>query len=93
MAKTVRASPVTGTSNESDRDLPATRKKSSAQLRPAMTGRRRPLYSQLHTSHVFVAHRLVSRVFVTGSWMMPRLPVNMPRWEMATISPKGVTRF
>jgi hypothetical protein len=60
---------------------------------PDMTERRRPLYSQLHTSHVFVAHRLVSRVFVTGSWMMPRLPVNRPRWEMATISPKGVTRF
>jgi hypothetical protein len=58
-----------------------------------MTERRRPLYSQLHTSHVFVVHRLVSRVFVAGSWMMARLPVNMPRWEMATISPKGVTRF
>jgi hypothetical protein len=27
------------------------------------------------------------------TWMMPRLPVNMPRWGMATISPKGVTRF
>jgi len=60
---------------------------------PAMTERRRPLCSQLHTSHDFVVHRLVSRVFVTGSWMMPRLPVNMPRCEMATISPKGVTRF
>jgi hypothetical protein len=33
------------------------------------------------------------QVFVAGSWMMPRLPVNMPRCEMATISPKGVTRF
>jgi hypothetical protein len=36
---------------------------------------------------------LFSSVFVAGSWMMPRLPVNMPLWDMATISPKGVTRF
>src|SRR5215467_1485235 len=59
----------------------------------AMTARRRPLYSQLQTSQVLVAQRLFSSVFVAGSWMMPRLPVNMPRWDMATISPKGVTRF
>src|SRR5687768_9845072 len=25
--------------------------------------------------------------------MMPRLPMNIPRWGIATISPKGVTRF
>src|SRR5712692_8450277 len=25
--------------------------------------------------------------------MMPRLPVNIPRWGIATMSPKGVTRF
>jgi hypothetical protein len=25
--------------------------------------------------------------------MMPRLPVNIPRWGIATMSPKGVTLF
>ena len=58
-----------------------------------MTTRRRPLYSQLQTSQALLVQRLFSNVFVAGSWMMPRLPVNMPRWDMATISPKGVTRF
>ena len=71
----------------------SSRKNSSVQLRPDMTARRRPLYSQLQTSQAFVVQRLFNRVLVAGSWMMPRFPVNVPRWEMATISPKGVTRF
>jgi hypothetical protein len=71
-----------------ERATASSRKKSWVQLRPAMTERRHPLFT-----HELVVHRLVSRVFVAGSWMMPRLPVNMSRCEMATISPKSVTRF
>ena len=58
-----------------------------------MTLRCRPLYSQLQTSQVLLAQRLRSNDLVAGSWIMPRLPVNLPRCEIATISPKGVTRF
>src|ERR1700722_2814598 len=58
-----------------------------------MTLRCRPLYSQLQTSQVLLAQRLRSNDLVAGSWIMPRLPVNVPRWGIATISPKGVTRF
>src|SRR5262249_30254393 len=71
----------------------SSKKNNSVQLRVAMTARRLPLYSQQQTSHLLLAQRLVSKVFVAGSWMIPRLPVNMPLWDMATISPKGVTRF
>jgi hypothetical protein len=75
---------------ESDRLI---QENNSVQLQLAMTARRRSLYSQQQMSHLLLAQRLVSSVFVAGSWMMPRLPVNMPVWGMATISPKGVTRF
>ena len=71
----------------------SSRKNSSVQLRPPITSRRTPLYSQTQTIQAFVAQRRDNSVRVRGSWMMPRLPVNMPRWGMATISPKGVTRF
>ena len=33
------------------------------------------------------------QVLVAGSWMMPRLPVNIPRCGVAMMSPVGVTRF
>src|ERR1700722_11255415 len=58
-----------------------------------MTLRCRPLYSQLQTSQVLLAQRLLSNDLVAGSWIMPRFPVNIPRCGIATISPKGVTRF
>ena len=71
----------------------SSRKNSSVQLRPPITVRRRPLNSQRHASQALLAQRFFSRVRVAGSWMMPRLPVKMPRCGMATMSPNGVTRF
>ncbi len=39
------------------------------------------------------AQRFLRSDFVSGSWMMPRLPVNWPRSGTAWIAPKGSTRF
>src|SRR6185295_9339484 len=58
-----------------------------------MTWRFRPRNSQTQTIHALLVQRRASSVRVAGSWMMPRLPMNRPRCSMATISPKGVTRF
>src|SRR5438067_8896381 len=73
--------------------IASSRKNSSVQLRPPMTERLRPLYSQRHTSQALLAQRFFSSVRVAGSWMIPRLPVNMPLCGIATMSPNGVTRF
>ena len=58
-----------------------------------MTLRCTPRYSQRQMIQALLVQRRVSNVRVAGSWMMPRLPMNMPRCSMATISPNGVTRF
>ena len=50
-----------------------------------MTLRCRPLYSQLKTSQVLLAQRLLSND-CAGSWIMPRLPVNIPRWDRHDIT-------
>jgi hypothetical protein len=44
-------------------------------------------------SQALVAQRFFNSVRVAGSWMMPRLPVNMPLCGIATMSPNAVTRF
>ena len=59
----------------------------------AITWRRQPLNSQTQVIQAGLDQRFFSSVFVAGSWMMPRLPVNRPRCGVATISPVGVTRF
>ena len=41
-------------------------------------------------SQAFVVQRRASNVRVAGSWMTPRLPVNMPRAATARISPFSV---
>ena len=64
-----------------------------SKLRPLITVRRRPLNSQRQTSQALLAQRRFNSVRVAGSWMIPRLPVNMPRCGIATMSPNGVTRF
>ena len=61
--------------------------------RRRMTSRRTPRNSQRQMIHALLVQRRRSRVRVAGSWMMPRLPMNRPRCSMATMSPKGVTRF
>jgi hypothetical protein len=71
----------------------SSRKNNSVQLRRAITARRRPLNSQRHVSQALVAQRRFSSVRVAGSWMIPRLPMNMPLCGIETISPNGVTRF
>jgi hypothetical protein len=43
--------------------------------------------------HALLVQRRERSVRVPESWMMPRLPVNVPRAEVATISPNGVTLF
>jgi hypothetical protein len=60
---------------------------------PAITSRRQPLNSQTQVIHAGLDQRFFNKVFVAGSWMMPRLPVNMPRCGVAMMSPVGVTRF
>ena len=77
----------------------SSRKKSSVQpalppgrLRP-IGSRRRPWNSQRQMIQAFSAQRRFSSVFVAGSWMMPRLPVNSPRAATAWMSPNGSTRF
>src|SRR6185312_7128269 len=49
--------------------------------------------SQTQVIHAGDDQRLFSSVFVAGAWMMPRLPVNVPRCGVAMMSPVGVTRF
>jgi len=71
----------------------ASSKNSSVQLRPPITLRRQPRNSQTQVIQAGLAQRFLSRVFVAGSWMMPRLPVNRPRCGVAMMSPDGVTRF
>src|SRR5581483_7672120 len=71
----------------------SSRKNSSVQLRRAITSRRRPRNSSTQVSQADVDQRLFSRVLVAGSWMMPRLPTNIPRSGVAMMSPDGVTRF
>ena len=61
-------------------------------LRP-IGSRRLPWKSQRQMIHAFSAQRFFSSVFVAGSWMMPRLPVNSPRAATAWMSPNGSTRF
>ena len=61
--------------------------------RPPITSRRRPRNSQTQISQAGFDQRFFMSVFVVGSWMMPRLPVNRPRCGSAMMSPSGVTRF
>jgi hypothetical protein len=71
----------------------SSRKNNSVQLRPPITLRRQPLNSQTQVIHAGLDQRFFNNVFVAGSWMMPRLPVNIPRCAVAMMSPVGVTRF
>ncbi len=71
----------------------SSRKNNSVQLRLPITGRRQPLNSQRQVIQAGLDQRFLSKVFVAGSWMIPRLPVNRPRCGVAMMSPVGVTRF
>ena len=55
------------------------RKNSSVQLLRLMTLRFTPRNSQAQMIQALLVHRRPSSVRVAGSWMMPRLPMNMPR--------------
>jgi len=57
---------------------------SGVPLAAAMT-ERRPNY----TPAMSLSSTVWSEGLVTGSWTMPRLPVNIPRCEMATILAEG----
>ena len=63
----------------------SSRTNSSVQLRPPITLRRQPLNSQTQVIHAGLDQRFFNSVFVAGSWMMPRLPVNRPRYSVATM--------
>src|SRR5258708_11590278 len=62
------------------------------QLGPAAAAHQLAPAAQRQVTHARLAQRRVS-VLVAGSWMMPRLPVNIPRCGVAMMSPVGVTRF
>ena len=88
--------------SRADDRRPAPSPRRGKQLRPAGLAvrpvaahrlRRTPLYSQLQMIHAFVVQRFLSRVFVSGSWMMPRLPVNSPRAVDRMDVAEGSTRF
>lgn len=60
---------------------------------PGITSRWRPSWSHLQISDALLAHRRFVNRRPSGAWMIPRLPVNIPRAGVATISPKGEIRF